>query len=256
MFSEDPEVKYGHIPAADLRPLVASVELAMRHMSAIAQVPPHYLLGQIANVSADGLMAASIGLDRKNEELASLLGEGLERVFRVAADMRGEFDASSGEDFGEVMWADRSNQSIGAVADALGKFAQMLGVPQRGLWEMVPGVTRNQLDKWRELWRQEREQQFGYGASLDESDFEEFLVRSVRDGLLLHTTGADLDKHLRRHVLNARRRENTYGVSFGKEYRHSPNKVDGYAALVAAAAAWDAVRQSGKRRRGGRSWVL
>lgn len=84
----------------------------------------------------------------------------------------------------------------------------------------------------------------------------EFLVRSVRDGLLLHTTGTDLDKHLRRHVLNARRRENTYGVSFGKEYRHSPNKVDGYAALVAAAAAWDAVRQSGKRRRGGRSWVL
>lgn len=39
---------------------------------------------------------------------------------------------------------------------------------------------------------------------------------------------------LRRHVLNARRRENRFGVSFGKESRESPQKVDALAALLLA----------------------
>lgn len=39
---------------------------------------------------------------------------------------------------------------------------------------------------------------------------------------------------LRRHVLNARRRPGRYGISFGKETRESPLKVDALAALVLA----------------------
>lgn len=172
LFNRNPDVKYGHLPAGDLRPLIAAVELAMRHISAIAQVPPHYLLGEIANVSADGLTAAAVGLDRKNAELATLLGEGLERVFRVAADMRGDFDAREPVDYGEVVWADRSNQSIGAVADALGKFAQMLGVPSRALWTQIPGMTRAQLDEWTRLWREEHGDIQGRLNTVTDADFE------------------------------------------------------------------------------------
>jgi hypothetical protein len=38
----------------------------------------------------------------------------------------------------------------------------------------------------------------------------------------------------RRHVLNVRRRPNRYGISFGKESRESPNKVDAFAAAQLA----------------------
>ena len=58
----------------------------------------------------------------------------------------------------------------------------------------------------------------------------EAVVTSIRQADLRHT------KHpiLTRHVLNARRRPNRYGVSFGKDSRESPNKVDGFAAMQLA----------------------
>ena len=43
-------------------------------------------------------------------------------------------------------------------------------------------------------------------------------MRTILDGKLGH----DGDLALRRHVLNARRRTNNYGVCFGKESRESP----------------------------------
>lgn len=50
---------------------------------------------------------------------------------------------------------------------------------------------------------------------------------------------------LRRHVLNARRRINRWGVSFGKETRESPKKVDALAALLLARMARSRVLETG-----------
>lgn len=58
----------------------------------------------------------------------------------------------------------------------------------------------------------------------------EALHRSIIDGEAPH----DDEPRLRRHVLNGRRRPNRYGVSFGKETRESPKKVDALAAYVLA----------------------
>ena len=121
--------------------------MAQRHLAAIAQVPPHFMLGQIANVSADGLRAAGKSLRDKNKLLSVRLGEGFERLFRVAAEMRGEHIEDG--DFGEVMWADMSEVLFSQVADGLGKLAENVGVPQEALWELIPGVTQSQLDDWR-----------------------------------------------------------------------------------------------------------
>ena len=85
----------------------------------------------------------------------------------------------------------------------------------------------------------------------------EFLVRLIRDGVISLSTQGKHYRTMRRHILNARRRENIYGVSFGKESKNSPKKIDAYSALVVAAAAWDAVRQSGKKRKEtGRMWAF
>jgi hypothetical protein len=70
----------------------------------------------------------------------------------------------------------------------------------------------------------------------------ERLMQRIFDGKLRH----DGDMDLRRHVLNARRRTNNYGVSFGKESRESPRKVDLYAALLLAHEAMNDYRSRGK----------
>lgn len=58
----------------------------------------------------------------------------------------------------------------------------------------------------------------------------EALHRAIIEGECPH----DGDGRLRRHVLNGRRRPNRWGVSFGKETRESPKKVDALAAMVLA----------------------
>lgn len=80
----------------------------------------------------------------------------------------------------------------------------------------------------------------------------ERLVAGIRDGSVRHDGGG----LLRRHVLNARRRPNRWGVSFGKERRDSPRKVDAFAALqLADMARADVVTaQSKTRQRSGRVW--
>ncbi|AGM12182.1 terminase large subunit [Streptomyces phage Zemlya] len=82
----------------------------------------------------------------------------------------------------------------------------------------------------------------------------ERLMRSIFDKKLAH----DGDRSLRRHALNARRRTNNYGVSFGKESRESPRKVDAYAALMLAHEALYDLRARGKKQkaRSGRGYFL
>ena len=82
----------------------------------------------------------------------------------------------------------------------------------------------------------------------------ERLMRTILDAKLGHNG----DLAMRRHVLNARRRTNNYGVSFGKESADSPRKVDIYAALLLAHEALHDLRTRGKRHkeRTGRGYFL
>ena len=78
----------------------------------------------------------------------------------------------------------------------------------------------------------------------------ERLVAGIADGSVRHDGG----RLLRRHVLNARRRPNRWGVSFGKERKDSPLKVDAFAALQLADMARADYVASGKKVRSGRVW--
>lgn len=82
----------------------------------------------------------------------------------------------------------------------------------------------------------------------------ERLVQAILDGKVRHTG----DRDLRRHVLNARRRTNNWGLSFGKESKDSPKKVDGYAALLLAFECLHDFRTRGKpvKKRSGRGYFL
>ena len=82
----------------------------------------------------------------------------------------------------------------------------------------------------------------------------ERLMRTIFDKKLSH----DGDLTLRRHVLSARRRTNNYGISFGKESKDSPRKIDAYAALMLAHEALHELRTRGKkvRKRTGRGYFM
>ncbi|MEO7897025.1 MAG: terminase [Pseudolysinimonas sp.] len=82
----------------------------------------------------------------------------------------------------------------------------------------------------------------------------ERLMRSIFDTKLGHNG----DLALKRHALNARRRTNNYGLSFGKESADSPKKVDLYAALMLAHEALYDLRTRGKKtkKRTGRGYFM
>jgi hypothetical protein len=95
----------------------------------------------------------------------------------------------------------------------------------------------------------------------------EALVSSIFNGALRLARTAqpllggheDLGATLKRHILNARRRVNNYGLSFGKESKDSPKKVDGYAALMAAHQAEHDFHERGKKdtgKKAGRGYFL
>lgn len=149
MWAEDPDVKFGSLDETPLDGFIAAIDLAFRHIAALGQVPPHHLLGQIANLSAEALVAAETALQRKVEEFKSSFGESWERVFRLAMEMLGEDGA---EDFnGEVIWRDMEQRSLAQAGDALGKLREQLGIPARGLWPRVPGATASEIRQWEQL---------------------------------------------------------------------------------------------------------
>ena len=149
LYAEDKDVEFKTLPGGDLAGFIAAAELAMRHISAISQTPPHHLLGQIANVSAEALQAAETALSRKVENFRSAFSESWERVFRLALAILGEPGAD--DYLGEVVWRDLGTSSLAQTADALGKFGDSLDIPKQGLWTRVPGVTRQELKEWSDL---------------------------------------------------------------------------------------------------------
>lgn len=149
LFAEDPEVKFGSLDETPLSGFIESIDMSIRHLSAISQTPPHHLLGQIANLSAEALQAAETSLARKIEEFRKSFGESWERVFRLAAELSGDLDAA-GDIHGEVLWRDMESRSLAQTADALSKLKD-LGIPVRGLMRRVPNVTQTELSSWEDM---------------------------------------------------------------------------------------------------------
>jgi hypothetical protein len=147
LFAEDSDTKFGSLDETPLGGFIESIDMSVRHLSALSQVPPTHLLGQIANLSAEALQAAEISLARMIQELKTSFGESWERVFRLAAEMLGLPDAA--DDFeSEVQWRDMESRSLAQSADALGKLRDQLGIPAKGLWRRVPGVTQTEYEDW------------------------------------------------------------------------------------------------------------
>jgi hypothetical protein len=155
LVSPDKETKFGTLDATDLEGYIKARDADIRDLAAVTQTPPHHLLGLSPNVSAEGLVEAQAGLMRKVDERKHLFGESWERVLRLGAHMSGMADEA--KDFeSQMLWKDTESRSLAQSADALGKLAQMLGVPFEMLWERIPGWTSKDTEDAKKILEEQR----------------------------------------------------------------------------------------------------
>jgi hypothetical protein len=90
LVNENPNGRFGSFPEATLAGYLAAVEQDIQQLAAITQTPPHYLLGQMINISADAIKAAEAGLVSKVRRRALHLGEAWEEIMRLALGIIGD----------------------------------------------------------------------------------------------------------------------------------------------------------------------
>ena len=156
LIAEDPDTKFGTLDETPIQPFLSALEARIKYFAAIAQTPPTYFMGEMANLSAESLKAAEIAKTRRNDEIKLELGEMWERMLQLAMELEGEDDRAS--DVGiELKWADKDPSSFAATIDALGKMVEMLEVPPTFAWELIPNMTQGglvHLHQLKELWDQ------------------------------------------------------------------------------------------------------
>lgn len=147
-FDQSPEgpdgMKLGEFDQTSLTGYIESRESSMRHGATLSQTPVHELIGELVNLSAEALAAAEQGHERKVDERQTMLGESHEQMLRLA----GKLANITVPDDAEVIWRDTSARTFAATIDGLGKLVTMLGIPPQMLWDRVPDVTKQDVERW------------------------------------------------------------------------------------------------------------
>lgn len=150
LVAEDNDTKFGSLPASDLHGFIEAHEADVKALAAVTQTPAHELLGTMANLSAEALAAARASLTAKVTERQHSFGESWEQWLRLGSAIAG--DTAGAADFSsQVRWEETEIRSLAQAADALGKLAQMLNVPDEILWEKIPGFTQQDVERARKL---------------------------------------------------------------------------------------------------------
>ncbi|MFD5297212.1 phage portal protein [Streptomyces mutabilis] len=114
--------------AANLEAYTKVIEVAVGHIAAQTRTPQHYLIGRMANLSADALLAAETGLVKRVEEKQLWYGQGIRELFALVALAQGDDDKAKALRSGYMLWADAESRSQAQLADALLKLKQ-IGFP-------------------------------------------------------------------------------------------------------------------------------
>ena len=141
-------VTFGEFGETSLKPYIEAVADDVRQLAAISQVPPHFLLGDLANLSAEALVAAESGLKAAVGDKQDAFGEAWEDVMRLAAAAAGD-ETGANDMASQVIWRDTEARSQGALVDGLQKLKAM-GVPLRFLLEeygLTPGTIERVMEQ-------------------------------------------------------------------------------------------------------------
>lgn len=111
--------------AARLDVFSAVIERAIEHIAAQTRTPPHYLIGKVANLSAEALVAAETGLVSKTQERLVYFTPGIRRVYALVAAAQGNPERAKAALSGRVVWGDVQFRSLAQKVDALHKMHSM-----------------------------------------------------------------------------------------------------------------------------------
>lgn len=150
LVAEDPDTKFGTLDETPLDGFIRAYDSDIDTLAGIAQVPATSLNGKVANLSADAIAELRAGLTQKSFERQVSFGKSHAQALRLAAALEGD-QVSAADVMARVTWQDMQVRSMNQAADALGKYATMLGVPIEALWQRIPGVTKSDVDEWRTL---------------------------------------------------------------------------------------------------------
>jgi hypothetical protein len=139
-----PDAKVYDLEASDLNNYVVGIELMVRHVAAQTRTPPHYLQGQMVNVSGDALKAAETGLVAKVRRKMLDFGETWEEVMRLAFRVRGDEARGTATD-AETIWRNPESRSEGESVDAATKLS-VIGLPFRMVLERI-GMSQEEIDR-------------------------------------------------------------------------------------------------------------
>ncbi len=95
-------------------------------------------------------------------------------MLRLSAKLEGDLDAAN-DVLARVTWQDVEVRSLSQAVDALGKAAQMLGIPKQFLWARIPGVTALDVEDWKD-------------HALDDDELSRFL-RDLNPGQATRSAG-------------------------------------------------------------------
>lgn len=147
---EDDDVTVGEFAQTDLKGYIESREATLRHLATVSQTPVHELLGTMANLSAEALVAARDSHNRALEQYRTLFGESHEQTLELA----GRIEGTTVDVGAWVRWRDMEARSLAAAADAFGKLVTQLGIPAEAFWDRVAdvmGVSQQEVDEWRRI---------------------------------------------------------------------------------------------------------
>ena len=147
LWFENPEAKIGSWPAASLENWTKVLEVAVGHVAAQTRTPQHYLIGKMANLSGEALKAAETGLVSTVYEKQLYFGEAIKDMGRLIALAQNDQRKAKALREASVVWKDPESRSLAELADALGKQAVMLHVPDEALWREY-GYTDTQITEF------------------------------------------------------------------------------------------------------------
>lgn len=141
-------VQVGELGQADFSGFIKAVESDIQQMAMISRTPPHYLLGQMVNISGDALKASEAALVAKCRRHSRNFGESWEEVMRLA--LQASNDPRADDQSSMIIWGDMESRTWGETVDAVLKM-QALMVPEEALWQMLPDVTPQDVQRWKTM---------------------------------------------------------------------------------------------------------
>lgn len=150
LISENPDTKFGVLDATSLDTFVAAWRADIEALAAVSQTPAHALTGQLVNLSAEALAAARAPLTQKVWERQVGAAATYSRLLRLAASITG-LEEQAADPMVRITWQDMEIRSMSQAVDALGKAVSMLKIPERALWNKIPGVERSDVQEWERI---------------------------------------------------------------------------------------------------------